>query len=87
MPTEVSNHRSTARRLPWAFNVRTWLAAILMRRAQGLAQLDGYLAGLGLESGWLVIFDRRPGLVPVAERLASRVERSPGGRVVTVIRA
>jgi hypothetical protein len=26
---------------------------------EGLAQLDGYLSGLGLETGWLVIFDRR----------------------------
>jgi hypothetical protein len=30
----------------------------------GLEQLDRYLAGLGLESGWLVIFDQRPGLCP-----------------------
>ena len=27
----------------------------------GLTQLDGYLAGLGLDRGWLVIFDRRSG--------------------------
>ncbi|MBB1127424.1 AAA-like domain-containing protein, partial [Thiospirillum jenense] len=27
----------------------------------GLEQLDGYLAGLGLDSGWLIIFDRRSG--------------------------
>lgn len=54
---------------------------------QGLGQLDGYLAGLGLDSGWLVIFDRRPGLSPVDERLSVSVVTSPGGREVTVIRA
>ena len=32
----------------------------------GLEQLDRYLAGLGLESGWLVIFDQRPGLGAIA---------------------
>ena len=70
-----------------AIEIKVWRPGRPDPEAQGLAQLDGYLAGLGLESGWLVIFDRRPGLSPVAERLVSRVERSPAGRVVTVIRA
>ena len=52
-----------------------------------LAQLDGYLAGLGLDGGWLMIFDRRPGLAPVAERITTSVEKGPAGRAVTVIRA
>jgi hypothetical protein len=50
-------------------------------------QLDRYLAGLGLDSGWLVIFDRRPGLAPVEERLEHSVTTSPAGRRITVIRA
>ena len=54
---------------------------------RGLTQLDGYLARLGLDGGWLVIFDRRPGLAPVEDRLESSVVTSPGGRSVTVIRA
>jgi hypothetical protein len=29
---------------------------------EGLAQLDEYLGGLGLATGWLVIFDQRSGL-------------------------
>ena len=36
--------------------------------AEGLAQLDAYLDGLGLPSGWLVIFDRRSGQPPIAKR-------------------
>ncbi|NEV63728.1 ATP-binding protein [Thiorhodococcus minor] len=53
---------------------------------QGLAQLDSYLAGLGLDSGWLVIFDRRPDQPQIAERTESLPTMSPGGRRVQVIR-
>jgi hypothetical protein len=54
---------------------------------EGLAQLDGYLGGLGLETGWLVIFDRRSGQPPISERTTSARATTPRGRVVTVIRA
>lgn len=54
---------------------------------EGLAQLDGYLAGLGLDSGWLVIFDRRSGQPPIAERTRASAATSPSGRQVTVVRA
>ena len=54
---------------------------------EGLAQLDAYLAGLGLETGWLVIFDRRIGQPPISRRTASATAVSPGGRTVTLIRA
>jgi hypothetical protein len=53
---------------------------------RGLAQLDSYLAGLGLDNGWLVIFDRRSGQVPVAERTGAEPATSPAGRMITVIR-
>ena len=55
--------------------------------AEGLAQLDGYLAGLGLDTGWLVIFDRRSGQPPIAERTDSREVRSPAGRRIQLVRA
>ena len=55
--------------------------------AQGLTQLDTYLAGLALDSGWLVIFDRRSGQPPIAERTATREQSSPQGRQIQVIRA
>jgi hypothetical protein len=54
---------------------------------QGLEQLDAYLAGLGLDGGWLVIFDQRSGLPDIAERTATEQAQTPGGRAVTVIRA
>jgi hypothetical protein len=53
----------------------------------GLKQLDAYLAGLGLDSGWLVIFDRRSGQPPIEERTTSLEQQTPDGRRVTLIRA
>ena len=55
--------------------------------AEGLEQLDGYLAGLGLDGGWLVIFDRRSGQPPIRERTSSGEMQSPQGRRITVVRA
>jgi hypothetical protein len=54
---------------------------------QGLIQLDKYLDGLGLDTGWLVIFDRRAGLPPMGERISTEQAISPGGRTITVIRS
>jgi hypothetical protein len=54
--------------------------------AKGLAQLDKYLDGLGLDTGWLVIFDRRPNLPPISERTTTEMALSPAGREITVIR-
>jgi hypothetical protein len=70
-----------------AIEIKVWRPGRPDPQAAGLAQLDGYLAGLGLDSGWLVIFDRRPGLPPVEERLTASEETSPAGNRVTVIRA
>jgi hypothetical protein len=52
----------------------------------GLKQLDRYLAGLGLDRGWLVLFDRRAGLPPIAERTTTEAVISPEGRQISVIR-
>ena len=54
---------------------------------EGLEQLDGYLAGLGLDGGWLIIFDRRSGQPPIRERTASEEKSSPQGRQITLVRA
>ena len=53
----------------------------------GLAQLDNYLAGLTLDTGWLVIFDRREGQPPISKRTTKADATTPGGRSVIVIRA
>jgi hypothetical protein len=49
--------------------------------------LDGYLARLDLETGWLVIFDRRSNAEPIADRVLTELATSPQGRMITVIRA
>ncbi len=53
----------------------------------GLSQLDSYLARLGEDFGWLVIFDRRSNALPLDERLATQVTTTKNGRSVTVVRA
>jgi hypothetical protein len=70
-----------------AIELKVWRPGRPDPRALGLVQLDGYLARLDQESGWLVIFDRRAGLPPVEERLGVSLETSPAGRTITVIRA
>jgi hypothetical protein len=53
---------------------------------EGLKQLDKYLSGLSLDTGWLVIFDRRSGLPPISDRTTTENVISPAGREITVIR-
>lgn len=55
--------------------------------ADGLEQLDSYLARLGLESGWLLIFDQRKKSPPIEERLSTRIAITKNQRSITVIRA
>ncbi len=55
--------------------------------AEGLAQLDSYLDRLGLGTGVLIVFDRRPNAAPIAERTRFEEATSPSGRPVTVLRA
>jgi hypothetical protein len=54
---------------------------------EGLAQLDGYLDRLLLDTGVLVVFDRRPEAAPIAERTTFTEAVSPTGRTITVLRA
>ncbi|MQY28030.1 ATP-binding protein [Nocardia aurantia] len=53
---------------------------------EGLDQLDSYLAGVGLETGTLVIFDRRPGAAPLSERGVFTEEVTAEGRKVQLLR-
>lgn len=70
-----------------AIEIKVWRAGRPDPLRDGLRQVDGYLAGLGLDGGWLVIFDRRPEAPPIEERLKAEKMATPGGRGVTVIRA
>jgi len=55
--------------------------------AEGLRQIDEYLARLGLDTGTLIIFDRRPDAAPIYERTQFTVERTPSGKAITLLRA
>jgi hypothetical protein len=54
--------------------------------SEGLKQLDKYLSGLNLDTGWLVIFDRRPNLPQLSDHTTTEIAESPDGRTITVIR-
>ncbi len=70
-----------------AMELKVWRDGAPDPLGEGLEQLDGYLGGLGLDTGWLVIFDRRSGQPPIAERTESRESPSPQGRRIQVVRA
>ena len=53
---------------------------------EGLEQLDAYLAGLGLDWGWLIIFDRWEGLPDIAERTTTEEVVTANSRKITVVR-
>lgn len=53
----------------------------------GVSQLDAYLDALGLDTGTLVIFDRRPTAAPIAQRTQFGIVTTPQGRPVTLLRA
>jgi len=70
-----------------AMELKTWRDDEPDPLSKGLSQLDAYLAGLGLDTGWLVIFDQRAGQPRIAERTTTTTAVTPAGRSVTVIRA
>jgi type II secretory pathway predicted ATPase ExeA len=55
--------------------------------SDGLTQLDSYLGKLGLDFGWLIIFDRRSNALPLEERLTSSITNTKGGRSIKLVRA
>ncbi|MEV4580168.1 ATP-binding protein [Nonomuraea jabiensis] len=70
-----------------AMELKVWRPGQRDPLAEGLAQLDRYLDRLDLDTGYLVIFDRRPEASPMEERVRFDQDRTPAGRQVTVLRA
>ncbi len=70
-----------------AMELKVWRDKEADPLTEGLSQLDRYLAGLSLDSGWLVIFDQRSTQGSLAERTRAEQATTPSGRAVTVIRA
>ena len=69
-----------------AIELKVWREGRPDTLQAGLVQLERYLTGLGLTEGWLIIFDRRPGLSPIAERTTTETGVTATGRSVQVIR-
>lgn len=53
----------------------------------GPKQLDGYLDRFRLDTGTLIIFDRRPTVPSITDRTGLSKETTPSGRVITLLRA
>jgi hypothetical protein len=70
-----------------AIELKVWRDGERDPAEAGLAQIDAYLAGFGLDTGWLVIFDRRSGQPPTSDRTRAEAARTPAGRAVTLVRA
>jgi hypothetical protein len=70
-----------------ALELKVWAPGRPDPLARGLAQLDEYLARLGLDAGVLVVFDRRAEAAPIEERTRFEAARTDAGRAVTVLRA
>jgi AAA domain len=82
--TGADGHRLVQRE---AIELKVWRPRHADPLIEGLVQLDGYLDGLDLDTGTLVIFDRRPSAPPVGERTAFSSEHAPSGRTITLLRA
>ncbi len=70
-----------------AIELKVWRDGRPDPKQEGLEQLDRYLSGLGLQSGWLVIFDRRSDQPPIEERARFEQEKTKMGKEATVIYA
>jgi hypothetical protein len=70
-----------------AVEMKVWRTGEPDPLSEGLAQLDRYLDQLGLDTGTLVIFDRRTSAASIAERTILSTAQSPAGRDITVLRA
>jgi len=70
-----------------AMELKVWRDGRGDPQGKGLEQIDRYLEGLGLDEGWLVIFDRRRNAGSVSARSSREMVRSPAGRQILVVRA
>jgi hypothetical protein len=70
-----------------AVEMKVWRPGTRDPLDDGLDQLDGYLDRLGLDTGTLVIFDRRHDAAAIPDRTRFVTERSPSGRTITLLRA
>ena len=70
-----------------AIELKAWREGRADPLPKGLEQVDGYLAGLGLDEGLLIVFDQRKEAGSTAQRTRWEDAETPSGRSVRVLRA
>ena len=70
-----------------AIELKVWREGRPDPLPEGLKQLDEYLGRVGLDTGVLVLFDRRKTAAPIEERVREERAATPSGRPVRVLRA
>jgi hypothetical protein len=70
-----------------AVELKAWAPGKADPLKAGLKQLDGYLDRFRLDTGTLIIFDRRPTAPGITERTQLSRETTPSGRVIALLRA
>ena len=70
-----------------AIELKVWREGRPDPLPEGLKQLDEYLGRVGLDTGVLVLFDRRKAAAPIEERVREERAATPTGRPVRVLRA
>jgi hypothetical protein len=70
-----------------ALELKVWRPKKKDPLEQGLTQIEQYLDGLGLHTGTLVLFDRRPEALPVEDRSHRSHAITPKGYRVRLLRA
>jgi hypothetical protein len=68
-----------------ALELKVWAPGRKDPLPKDLEQLDAYLARLGLDAGYLVLFDRRPEAGDSEERTRFEERVAPSGRAITVL--
>ena len=68
-----------------ALELKVWRTGAANPLKPGLEQLEKYLEGMSLATGWLVIFDQRKKPKRVKKEPHTALETTPGGKPVTVI--
>ena len=83
-------HQDPAGKPTWqreALELKVWRDKQKDPLVKGLSQLDGYLDKTGLDTGVLVIFDRRTDAEDIETRTRFDEAVTPSGRRVTLLRA
>ena len=70
-----------------ALELKVWREGRKDPLDEGLKQLDAYLDTVGLDTGLLVLFDRRKDAAPLEERVREESGVTAKGRAVRVLRA